>query len=217
MGMVRFDAYALLLQGTGLLEFLDGLSTNHVTDSCTTVLTQRTGKIIDVCEVVNLGEQVALIGHGPQKEKVLNHLINRVLGRNITFHDISHLNDVFIGEGDQAPPPKSTLHTSFFGLMYIVPRSEGHQPTWTEHQWREHRIQRSIPFHGHEISEKHHPLACGLRDLVHTAKGCYVGQEVITRMISRGKQGHELVRRPNPAEGATTIGETESLCIVRTQ
>ena len=84
-------------------------------------------------------------------------------------------------------------------------------------QWNEHRITNLIPYHGHEITGSYHPLACGLEPLVHPQKGCYVGQEVLTRMRSRGKQGHRLVVRPNPVEKPTTQGKERSLCIVRTQ
>ena len=47
-----------------------------------------------------------------------------------------------------------------------------------------------------------HSLGRALGDLVHPQKGCYVGQEVLVRMRSRGKLGRRLVRtsirRPKP-------------------
>ena len=72
-----------------------------------------------------------------------------------------------------------------------------------------------IPHQGHEITPNVHPLACGLGDLVHESKGCYIGQEILARMRSRGRQGKELVRIANPVEAATTIGANHSLAIVR--
>jgi folate-binding protein YgfZ len=217
MGTVRFEAYALLLQGTDLLPFLDGISTNHVDGSCTTVFTHRTAKIIDVCEVLDLGERVVLVGHAPQKTALLEHLLERILGRNISVSDISPLNHIYIGTEHEDVPEGTTVHPSFFGTMYIVPAKVPFQPSWTLEEWNEHRIEHLLPFHGHEVMPHHHPLACGLEPLVHPAKGCYIGQEVLTRMRSRGKQGHMLVRKPNPVDGATTVGHKESLCIVRTQ
>ena len=217
MGMVQLEAYALLFQGDNLLEFFDGLSTNHVNESCTTVFTDRAAKIIDVCEVIVLNERVALIGYLPNKDSVIQHLSERLLGRNITFTDISHLNHVYVGTGDAEPPKGSTVHASFFGTMYIVPISSDYEATWTPERWREYRIDEMIPFHGYEISSNVHPLACGLEQLVHVNKGCYIGREVLTRMRSRGKRGHRLEIQDNPAEGVTTLGATRSLCIVRDQ
>jgi folate-binding protein YgfZ len=101
--------------------------------------------------------------------------------------------------------------------MYIIPIKHEWKATWTEGEWTEHRITNLIPYHGHEITSKVHPLACGLGDLVHPQKGCYIGQEVLTRMRSRGKQGHRLVKRKNPVDKATTVGEEESLVLERIQ
>ena len=85
----------------------------------------------------------------------------------------------------------------------------------SEDDFSEYRVANMIPHQGHEITPNVHPLACGLGDLVHEAKGCYIGQEILARMRSRGRQGKELVRLVNPVEGATTIGVNHSLAIVR--
>ena len=85
MGMARHDAYALLLQGTNVLDFINGLSTNLVTGSCTTAFTNRAAQIIDVCEVVPVGSNVALIGYLPHKDGLLSHLSERILGQPISI------------------------------------------------------------------------------------------------------------------------------------
>ena len=217
MGMVRHDAYTLLLQGDGVLEFINGLSTNLVTNACTTVFTNRAAQIVDVCEVIPIGSNVALVGFRPHKEQLVNHLSERILGQPITINDISELNDVFLGRKDCPHPNSATVHESHFGTMYIVPVREDWQATWTMDDWNEHRIEHLLPFHGYEITNNVHPLACGLGDLVHPQKGCYVGQEVLTRMRSRGKFGRRLTRVSNPDERATTVGKKESLVLERIQ
>lgn len=217
MGMVRHDAYTLLLQGERVLDFINGLSTNLVTGACTTVFTNRAAQIVDVCDVIPIGSNVALVGFLPQKDQFLKHLSDRILGQPITIRDISNLNDVFIGLKDEPHPTGSTVHVSYFGTMYVIPKNMGHEPTWTDEQWTEHRVDNMLPFYGHEITSNVHPLACGLGDLVHPQKGCYVGQEVLTRMRSRGKQGRRLTKVENPAENATTVGSTHSLVLERVQ
>jgi len=217
MDLVRHEASVLLLQGEDTLSFLDGLSTNHVDGPCTTVFTTRAAKIIDVCEVIPIGDRVALVGHADNKSKLTAHLAERILGQGITITDITELNDVFFDLGDSPLPPDATVHGSFFGKMVVVSVKHNLQPTWTVEQWNEHRIAHVIPYHGFEITGSRHPLACGLGELVHPQKGCYIGQEVLVRMRSRGKQGHRLVVRANPTENVTTPGNDNSLCIVRTQ
>jgi folate-binding protein YgfZ len=161
--------------------------------------------------------QAVLIGYGPSKTQMVNHLSSRVLGQDVELQDITHLNDVFIGSGNSPPPPEATVHQSHFGTVYVIPKRVDWKETWTQEEWNEHRIEHVIPFHGHEITPKFHPLACGLGELVHSNKGCYLGQEVLTRMRSRGKQGYRLEVKENPVEQATTKGQKRSLCIVRDQ
>ena len=217
MGMVRHDAYTLLVQGEGVLEFINGLSTNLVDGPCTTVFTNRAAQIIDVCDVIPVGANVALVGYNPYKSSLIEHLSQRILGQAVSISDISHLNDVFLGLEGCTCPEGTTVHASFFGTMYVVPKKHAFIATWTEEEWTEHRIDRLIPFHGHEIRPSVHPLACDLGELVHPQKGCYIGQEVLTRMRSRGRLGHRLVKRNNPVENATTVGAVHSLVLERIQ
>ncbi|MEC8681417.1 MAG: hypothetical protein VXY14_05075 [Candidatus Thermoplasmatota archaeon] len=217
MGMARHDAYTLLLQGERLLDFINGLSTNLVNGPCTTVFTNRAAQIVDVCEVIPVGDSIALVGFLSQKDMLIKHLSDRILGQPITISDISGLNDVFIGLPDEPHPPGTTVHQSHFGTVYVIPKKLEQEPSWTDDEWTEHRIANMVPFYGHEITPHVHPLACGLGDLVHPQKGCYVGQEVLTRMRSRGKLGRRLAKVDNPAKNATTVGTTHSLVLERIQ
>ena len=160
---------------------------------------QRAAKIIDVCDIVPVGEHVAIVGHAMNKNALAAHLAGRILGQAITITDISELNDVFIDVGDSEIPPDATVHTSFFGRMFIVPIKHNWQATWTMEQWNEHRISNLIPYHGHEISSTHHPLHVDWNRRS-SPKGMLCRPEVLTRMRSRGKQGHHLVVQSNPVE-----------------
>ena len=55
------------------------------------------------------------------------------------------------------------------------------------------RIEAGIPQMGSEIKHDSIPLEVGLRDTISFSKGCYIGQEIIARMQSRGKLAHTLV------------------------
>jgi len=56
------------------------------------------------------------------------------------------------------------------------------------------RIESGLPRFGREISEDYIPLEAGLWEDVSFHKGCYIGQEIIARMESRGRLAKQLAQ-----------------------
>lgn len=68
----------------------------------------------------------------------------------------------------------------------------GAQPAGeTAYQWL--RLAAGTPEAGHELTEEYIPLEANLWPAVSFQKGCYIGQEIIARMESRGKLARRLV------------------------
>ncbi len=70
------------------------------------------------------------------------------------------------------------------------------------------RVERGVPVAGKELTEDYNPLEAGLLDYVSFNKGCYIGQEVVTRLDTYDKVQKHLVGlafqgASVPAEGAT--------------
>ena len=61
------------------------------------------------------------------------------------------------------------------------------------------RIEAGQPRFAHELTQDYIPLEADLWDDVSFNKGCYIGQEVIARMESRGKLAKKLTRLTAPA------------------
>ena len=83
------------------------------------------------------------------------------------------------------------------------------------HAWR---IENIVPWPEFEITLKHHAFTCGLDEDVHSDKGCYIGQEVLTRMRTRGRKGRVMTKVSNTdvdEASITTAGEIHSLAIIR--
>jgi aminomethyltransferase len=55
------------------------------------------------------------------------------------------------------------------------------------------RLAAGAPYVGHELTEAYIPLEANLWPAVSFHKGCYIGQEIIARMESRGKLARRLV------------------------
>jgi folate-binding protein YgfZ len=215
MGVVQLDAYVLVLRGKDSLSFIDGLSTNRVEGTCTTVFTTSVAKIIDMVDVIDKEDFIALVGHGPYKEALIDHISQRILGQDVSIGDASASNLVYLSTEDIEVPDNVTKFNSFRGWLIVSPSNMNFEITMSVADYDEYRVENLIPIQGKEITPKVHPLACGLSDLVHESKGCYIGQEILARMRSRGRQGKQLVRLPNPVVDATTIGKTHSLAIKR--
>ncbi len=215
MGVIALDSYVLILRGNDSISFVNGLSTNLVEGTCTTIFTTTAAKIIDVVDVIDKGDFVALVGHGPFKDSLLNHISPRVLGQDVSIGDASSGNRVFISTDKPQVPDSCTVVETFRGWLIVAPISVEIVETLSHEEYSEYRVQNMIPNQGHEITQNVHPLACGLGHLVHESKGCYIGQEILARMRSRGRQGKELLRIENPVDDATTTGVTHSLVIRR--
>jgi len=71
------------------------------------------------------------------------------------------------------------------------------------------RIESGLPRFGSEISEQYIPLEAGLWDDVSFAKGCYIGQEIIARMESRGRLAKQLAQL-HPAASVAVGTEIEA-------
>ena len=215
MGIIKLDAYLLLISGQDRYTFLDGLSTNKVDSSCSTVFTTTSAKIIDVVDVMEVGDNLAVVGYGPYKDKVLAHLQPRILQQNVTIRDITAINNVYLSTENHPAEPGITVTRSFLGWILVTSVKNSLKESMTFDQFTEYRSKNMIPYQGHEITSDVHPFNCGLEELVHEAKGCYIGQEILTRMRSRGKMGKQLVQVHIDADDATSIGTKYALAIRR--
>jgi len=69
------------------------------------------------------------------------------------------------------------------------------------------RIEAGIPEADKEITEERIPLEIGLDDMISFTKGCYIGQEIITRLDSRGGLARRMVgiKLAQPAQEGSGI------------
>ena len=215
MGIIQLDAYVFLVSGSDRYSYFDGLSTNKVDQSCSTVLTSTNAKIIDVIHVIEVGENLAIVGYGPYKDTVLKHLQPRILQQDVSIRDISMLNDVYLSTEPIDSVQNVTISQSYLGWLIVSSKNNPIEVTMSELEFTDYRIKNMLPYQGKEITNDIHPFNCGLEHLVHEAKGCYIGQEILTRMRSRGKMGKQLVQVPIDADDATSVGTESALDIRR--
>ena len=84
-----------------------------------TVLTSTNAKIIDVIHVIEVGENLAIVGYGPYKDTVLKHLQPRILQQDVSIRDISMLNDVYLSTEPIDSAQNVTISQSYLGWLIV--------------------------------------------------------------------------------------------------
>src|SRR5690606_6994406 len=74
------------------------------------------------------------------------------------------------------------------------------------------RVEAGFPAAGRELTDAYTPLETGLHAAIHTAKGCYTGQEVIARQINYDKITRQMVglRLDAPVEPGAVVQDRKS-------
>lgn len=225
------DGNLSIWRGSDVLKFIDGLSTNHVLDLCKgefrqTTFTTAQAKVIDRVGLFHMGEFVAVLSHRPFWKELLIHISPRILGQDVSISDATDKNNYFVQFAEDGPKMGEFISqngitiarsTSEYNLLVSSKDNEVTVDSTMEafHQWR---IEHTVPWAGFEITNKYHAYACGLIHDVHESKGCYIGQELLTRMRTRNKMGRKLVSIPSidaKESEITTHGTNRSLAIVR--
>ena len=232
MPRVAYDDAALTVwRGSDALKFIDGLSSNKIVDMLQgqvrqTVFTTTQAKIVDLATVFHMGGFIAVQSHKSQLGALLQHVTPRILNQDVSINDATSQNVFCIEYGVSNSTvgkfeSKDGITHGYIGEQYsLLIASLNIECICSDdiesfHEWR---IENEIPWNSFEITTSNHPLSVGLGRFVHPDKGCYIGQEVLARMISRGRQGKKLVRVENGTideKFMTTKGQHYSLAIVR--
>lgn len=203
-----------------------------------TVFVSEKAKIVDAVIVLATTDGALLLtgpGSAPQVKVWLERYI---IMEDITIEDVTGrgARALVLGDGGTltaAFPPRelpvlpegnaSSIHFSFFSrpavLLSAIDADAVHSildassiPFVTADVFDAFRVAYGIPLAGREITAESNPLEAGLKRIVSFTKGCYIGQEVISRLETYKKVQRLLCRVrltpcPQPEMGAEIIGE----------
>jgi len=214
--------------GTDLTDFINRMSTNDFRSfpegECRyTVLTSDKGRIIDLVNFVNFGEEKYLICTSGFEEKIIAHLDKYIIMDDVKLEiargEYSRIT-IFTGEYE-------SLSSDLFNIKcekdkaYRINESDilflndGKIKTLniiceekdvsvyrnlmkdltalTFDEYEFKRISNLIPEGENEFNDQINPMECGLEKYISFKKGCYIGQEVIARIDSQGKIPKSMV------------------------
>ena len=227
MPRLAFDeAKALIFTGKDVEKFIDGLSTNKVEFSKSqvidTLVLNNKAKILGQLHLFQLNHMIVSVTVADNFEELVKYLESKILAQEVAINDVTSLNfiDIVYDEGSinkQVTIDKDTTIIGINGMysieLYSVKQSRKHCDGDNE-SFTNWRVDNLIPWYNYEISNSVNPYQCGLGYQVHENKGCYTGQEILTRMRTRNKGIFQLVSRENRADEEskpTTQGSERSL------
>jgi len=224
------EAKALIFTGKDSANFIDGLSTNKIDFSNNQVINSlvlnNKAKILGQLHLFKLNQMIVSVTIAENFEQLVEYLKSKILSQNVTISDVSELNyiDILYGEdstNEQLSRDNDTTKIDINGLysieLYSVKLNrkvcDGNHESFTE--WR---VENLIPWYKYEISSTVNPYQCGLGYQVHENKGCYTGQEILTRMRTRNRGIYRLIAKVNDnlkTSKPTTKGSKKSLYLER--
>jgi len=224
------ESYTSIWRGSDCLNLIDGLSSNKVSELkkgqiVQTAILNNHAKIIDFVIVINFGEFLAVVGYLPNYQSMISYVTPKILQSDVRISDVTHLNDTVI-IFDEDFELKKGQFISQNGITYaklyddftlsISPKGKDLTINSTGDIFLEWRVKNVIPWYGYEIQSGLNPYASGLNQYVHESKGCFAGQEILTRMRTRNKGIKYLVKIKNSSidgQKITTKGNESSLVI----
>ena len=222
------DANILIFTGKDCPRFLDGLSSNMIDFQSnsvidTLVLSNR-AKIIAQLHLFMLNDMLISITICEDLAGLKNFLNSKILSQDVIINDVSELNhiDIVYDEAINDEPVATqsettivTINNSYAFEMYSNKLTrkllDGSTESFTN--WR---VNNLIPWHGFEVTSNRNPYQCGLNYQVHENKGCFTGQEILTRMRTREKGMYKLISQNNDLidmSKASTKGSEKSLLL----
>lgn len=176
-------------------KFLHRMSTNNIDElaigeTLLTAFLNAKGRLVAVAQVSRAAEQeFQLLVPYENADVLLSWLDQYLFVEDLSLEDQSAHFALFWRS--EAP------------LWHLVPKADrerartdfltkgAHEMSASEFEsWR---IARELPFSENEINAQFQPLQLGLFDVIHWAKGCYIGQEVVSRLESKDRAQKTLL------------------------
>lgn len=214
--------------------FLHRMSTNAIeamplSDACLTTFINQKARLIAACYVQRTGDKAfRLIVPYTSAEKLILWLDQYLFVEDVVLTEVSHDfsvlfvlgPSVFNGIegpdfrlGSSAIPSHISLAPSreLLALKESL-RSQGFYELSHE-EFESIRIASEIAFSTNEINETSNPIQLGLDSAIHWAKGCYIGQEVISRLESKERSVKSLIGIKVDQETWKALKQGEALSV----
>lgn len=185
------------LTGEDRKRLLHAMTTNHVQEmeagQCLYAFFLNAQGRVLADAIVYCREDDLLVSVEPEvKEKVYAHLDKFIIADDVTLEDVSESTSEYAIEGPLAGGGDKVTETGLPGQRFVVTRGEAPEAEASSEEARIVRIETGRPRYGEDITEAHIAHETGQMRAIHFSKGCYLGQEIVERVRSRGHVNKQL-------------------------
>lgn len=126
------------------------------------------------------------------KGKIHGHLDKFIIADDVTLEDVTDATAEYSVEGLLAEGDDTVSVTGLPGKRFVVAKGAAPAAEATEEEARIVRLEMGRPRYGEDITESHIAHETGQLRAIHFSKGCYLGQEIVERVRSRGHVNRQL-------------------------
>jgi len=199
--------------GEDRARLLHAMSTNHVEgmkpgDAQYTFFLNAQGQIQADAYILCFEDHFLLDVEPEVRQSLYEHLDHFIIADDVTLEDVTDQMPCFAIEGPKAEADGAAI--SFTGQrgfrIYGTAAPDG-LPAATMEDAEAARIMHFKPRYGHDITDRTLPQETQqMKAAVHFQKGCYLGQEIVERVRSRGHVNRLLVGFTGDADTAPAVG-----------
>lgn len=224
------------MTGEDRARLLHAMSTNNIQtltigQGCYTLFLNAQGRILADANVLCFEDYLLLDTEPELRTKIQEHLDRYIIADDVTLADATGEIETVALEGPKsvevllrlgAPVPEAlwshtnwgagTVQRTTHGFHLYFPTGETPDlgvPEATAEDARTVRIEQGRPRYGEEITERYLVHETGLLQAVSFTKGCYLGQEIVERVRSRGQVHKQLrgleIDASHPPEPGTKV------------
>lgn len=200
------DRAKFRLTGGDRVRYLNGQVTNDVrrakdAETLYACVTDAKGRITADVFIHAASDALLLDAEPGLREPLAMRLERYIVADDVDLADVTDDWQLWHVWGPDAPPAPTAIRSGRFGLPGFdlwLPASApapdfGSQPVLTSEDLETWRILQRVPRWPHELNAETFPPEAGLTArAMDFAKGCYIGQEILSRIKTTGKMPREL-------------------------
>ncbi len=185
--------------GEDRARLMHALSTNHVQqmkpgDQLYAFFLTAQGRIVADCFIVCNEDHLLLDVELELRETIVKHIDHYIIADDVTIEDVTENTFSLIAAGKR-------IYGSATDKLDVISALELTPATPEDYQM--YRVERFHPEFGRDFNSTTLPQETGLTYALHFNKGCYLGQEIVERIRSRGHVNKMLAGLR--AESGTTL------------